>query len=43
MIVPMMTDPAWMVQSVSASVTDRKFRLDELGMGSNPYPVGHLH
>ena len=30
-----------MVQSVSASVTDTKFRLGELGVGSNPCPVGH--
>ena len=30
-----------MVQSVSASVTDKKFRLGELGMGSNPCLVGH--
>ena len=26
---------------VSASVTDTMFWLGELGVGSNPYPVGH--
>ena len=33
--------PGLMVQSVSASSTDTKFQLGELGVGSNQCPVGH--
>ena len=33
--------PNLLVQPVSASVTDTKFRLGELGVGSDPCPVDH--